>query len=181
MKKNADIRRRYGISSNTVLNWIREYPQHFSDGALGKQGAHRIFNEHDELVFNTIDWWRNRAGERMTAAQIDEELTAKRYIMEFPQQSLLLDQAEPVAQYTRLIELQTTVELQSNEITRLNDIIKQMESTPLVERHKNELAELNRQIGRRDAKTELLEEEIERLKQEIDQLKSNAASNGNTE
>ena len=160
----------FHVSDKTIKNWIERYEDFFDAAAKGRKGVHRRLTEHDLILLNTIDYWRNRAEERKDWEDIRALMTGEDYILEFPQMSLLLDQKEPVQQYTRLIELTTLVTQKDAYITTLEQRLNRLESDPQVDHWIGQVRQLEREVGKLEAKTELQADELNRLRQRLAEI-----------
>lgn len=65
------IAQNLGISTNTIINWVKRYPNFFSGAAKSTNAKQRMFTDEDVLVLRTINHLRN---EGVNLDAIEEEL-----------------------------------------------------------------------------------------------------------
>ena len=173
-----------GVSINTARNWLdrQELTHLFSEGAKGTHGgAQRVLSETDVLVLNTVRHLRNV--DNVTEwPDIVRQLDADYRVQEFPQNAISADprviplpQAEQSARaaatlaqrdeaLVRVNELETEIERLRDELKterdkHREDIERLLKESNQDKQELNErVAQLQRELGRAEAKLEILQE-----------------------
>ena len=163
--KTGYVAKTLSIDVKTVSNWVDRFSSQFSLTAQGEQGSQRQFEEHDLIVLNTIDFHRNRKGKREDWMVIHQILENGEYILELPQDTMLLNREPPVQQLLRLSEL--AVELKNAEklLGYERDRNQQHEQDKEVLRE--EIKNLQREMGKVEGRAEAKIEEYERKIREL--------------
>jgi DNA-binding transcriptional MerR regulator len=183
--KTGEAAMAMGIDVGTVRNWIdnQHLSAFFSDGAKGVAGnPHRVLNESDVLVLNTIRHLRATA---MTEwGDIAQKLESGFRVQEFPQNAISTDlrtipipQAEQAAKYLATVaerdaalakvgELEEYVNQLRQQIAQKETDIRELQEQRL--RDQRELQEQRmkdqRDIGRLQMQVEMLQKQIDELR-----------------
>lgn len=152
---------------------MSQFQKFFSAEAQGIDRTQRDYLEPDLLVINTIRAMRNRG---MDWDEILIYLESGDRERELPPSAMLVETTAPIAQYGRIVELQTTleaaeeqIEILQEEVERLRSELQQRVDTVRdEERHKarereqqllDEIIKLNRQMARLELRMEMLQED----------------------
>ncbi len=120
--KTGKVAKAFGIDRKTVSNWT-DTPQlkkYFTPDALGVDRTQREYTEPDLLVINTIRVMRARGDDWDNIAAALERGERER---ELPASAMLVETTAPIAQYGRIVELQTALESAEEQIEELHDEI----------------------------------------------------------
>jgi DNA-binding transcriptional MerR regulator len=169
--KTGKVAKSFGIDRKTVSNWtdIPQLQKFFSTEARGLNRTQRDYLEPDLLVINTIRVMRNK---NMDWDEIAIYLESGERERELPASAMLVETTAPIAQYGRIVELQTALEsaeeqmiLLQEETARLRielqqrvDAVRDEERQRAREREQqllDQLIELNRQIARLEVRMEM--------------------------
>lgn len=166
--KTGELSKILSVDRDTLVNWIKNpiLSRFFSMGARGEHGsAHRIFDDADVLVLNTIRALRTSG----TTDWIDlaRYLDSGQREQEFPKNAISLDprtiplqQAEQSAKAMATLAERDAAFKRVNELElRIHDLETKVvqvekERDEVKERLLREIAELNRQIGRLEGRLE---------------------------
>lgn len=172
--KTGKVAKAFGIDRKTVSNWtdMPQFQRFFSSEAKGINRTQRDYLEPDLLVINTIRVMRNKS---MDWDEIEVALDSGERERELPASAMLVETTAPIAQYGRIVELQTAleaaeeqVELLQEEVERLRDDLRtQVDSVREQERQRardreqqllEEIIKLNRQMARLEVRMEMMQE-----------------------
>lgn len=168
--KTGKVAKAFGIDRKTVSNWtdMPQFQKFFTEDARGINRTQRDYLEPDLLVINTIRAMRNKS---MDWDEIEAELENGERERELPTSAMLVETTAPIAQYGRIVELQTALESAEEHIEELHDEIKHLKETVDKvrdeERQKarereqqlvDELIRLNREIARLEVRMEMIQE-----------------------
>lgn len=153
-----------GYEPRTLRNWIDrpELKHFFSEGALGKLGAHRILTDSDVLALNTIRYLR--VNHSSSWDEIAAHLESGKREQGFPQNAISTDprtiplpQAEQAA---RLLTVTRERDLALEEITRLEEHLakERADRDTMKEQLLREIGELRQEVGRLQGYIEALKE-----------------------
>ena len=175
--KTGKVAKAFGIDRKTVSNWtdMPQFQEFFSTEARGINRTQRDYLEPDLLVINTIRVMRNK---NMDWDEIAAALESGERERELPASAMLVETTAPIAQYGRIVELQTAleaaeeqVELLQGEVERLReelqqrvDSVRDQERTKAANREQqllDEIIKLNRQMARLEVRMEMLQERDE--------------------
>ena len=169
--KTGKVARALGIDRKTVSNWteIPQLKKYFSGQAQGMDRTQREYLESDLLILNTI---RVLRGQGRDWDAIASALEAGELERNLPANAMLVETTAPIAQYGRIVELQTALESAEEQISQLQDEIEQMRNElskqdrqhqESVERLMNEAREregkLQREIGKLEALIDIFKED----------------------
>lgn len=172
--KTGKVAKVFGIDRKTVTNWtdMPQFKKFFTSEARGIDRTQRDYIEPDLLVINTIRSLRNQG---MNWDEIAAALNSGERERELPASAMLVETTAPIAQYGRIVELQTAleateeqVELLQEEVERLREELqKRVDSVREDERQRaqereqrllDEIINLNRQMVRLEIRVEMLQE-----------------------
>ena len=172
--KTGKVAKVFGIDRKTVSNWtdMSLFQKFFSMEARGIDRTQREYLEHDLLVINTIRSLRNKGLDWDEIAIALERGERER---DLPASAMLVETTAPIAQYGRIVELQTALEAAEDHISTLKDEIRDLRSelqerVDMVrdeERQRSrereqqlleELISLNRQIARLELRMEIMQQ-----------------------
>jgi len=173
--KTGKVAKAFGIDRKTVSNWTDtpQFQKFFSPEARGIDRTQRDYLEPDLLVINTIRAMRNK---NMRWDEIAAYLESGERERELPASAMLVETTAPIAQYGRIIELQTAlesteeqVEVLQEEVEHLREALqKRVDSVREQEREKatereqqllNEIIKLNREMARLEVRMEMMQKE----------------------
>lgn len=151
--KTGEIAKLIGRNARTIINWVDEFPNYFSATARAGGRTHKIYDDSDKLVLNTIRHLRDSG---YSPSQIEDELSAGFRHTEFTFDQVFAStdtDAERFALSLRVAaqrdELVKALEDKENEIALLKD-----ENTKL---RQDKLSD-QREIGRLEGQIEMLRE-----------------------
>jgi DNA-binding transcriptional MerR regulator len=173
--KTGKVAKAFGIDRKTASNWtdMPQFKKFFSPEALGIDRTQRDYLEPDLLVINTIRAMRNKNKDWDEIAAFLETGERER---ELPASAMLVETTAPIAQYGRIVELQTALESAEEQIDSLQlevetlreelqkrvDGVREKEREKASEREKqllDEIINLNRQMGRLELRIEMMQED----------------------
>jgi DNA-binding transcriptional MerR regulator len=173
--KTGKVAKVFGVDRKTISNWtdMPQFRRFFTEEAHGVDRTQRDYLEPDLLVINTIRVLRNKS---MDWDDIAAYLASGERERELPPSAFFTETTAPIAQYGRIVELQTSldateeqVELLQEEVERLRlemqqriDIVRDEERLKAREREQqllDEIINLNRQMARLEYRIELMEEQ----------------------
>lgn len=173
--KTGKVAKAFGIDRKTVSNWtdMPQLSKFFSPEAQGIDRTQRDYLEPDLLVINTIRALRNKGIDWDDIAVILDSGERER---ELPASAMLVETTAPIAQYGRIVELQTSleaaeeqVEMLQEEVERLRselqrrvDTVREDERRTAREREQqllDEIIKLNRQMARLEVRMEMMQEQ----------------------
>jgi DNA-binding transcriptional MerR regulator len=141
--KTGKVAKAFGIDRKTVTNWT-DMPQlvkFFSPEAQGIDRTQRDYLEPDLLVINTIRAKRNQS---MDWDDIESFLESGDRERELPASAMLVETTAPIAQYGRIVELQTALEAVEEQI----------------EVYQEEMDRLRQEIDKRDREHQLRVDQV---------------------
>lgn len=172
--KTGKVAKAFGIDRKTVSNWtdMSQLKKFFTSEAQGINRTQRDYLEPDLLVINTIRVMRNKSMDWDEIAKVLESGERER---ELPPSAMLVETTAPIAQYGRIVELQTSlesaeeqIELLQEEVEHLRDQLqRRVDTVRDQERQKasdreqqllDEIIKLNRQMARLEVRMEMLQE-----------------------
>ena len=182
--KTGKVAKAFGIDRKTVTNWtdMPQFQKFFTSEAQGIDRTQRDYLEPDLLILNTIRVMRNKS---MDWEEIEIALENGERERELPASAMLVETTAPIAQYGRIIELQTALESAEEQIDELKEEVEKLrdeaqqkdnkyqERVDSVRNEEREIArnreevltqqliQLNRQIARLELRIELMEDEDE--------------------
>lgn len=161
--KTGKVAKVFGVDRKTISNWtdMPQFKNFFSSEALGMNRTQRDYLEPDLLVINTIRILRNR-GEDWDEIAATLEIGERE--RELPISALLVETTAPIAQYGRIVELQTMLEAAEERIDQLKkqvDAVRNEERQRARDREQellNQIITLSKEISRLEVKLEILQE-----------------------
>ena len=172
--KTGKVAKAFGIDRKTVSNWtdMPQFQEFFSPEAKGIDRTQRDYSEPDLLVINTIRAMRNK---NMGWDEIAAHLGSGERERELPASAMLVETTAPIAQYGRIIELQTALDSAEEQIDVLQeeveqlrkelqervDAVRERERQKATEREQellNEIIKLNREMARLEVRMEMIQE-----------------------
>lgn len=173
--KTGKVAKAFGVDRKTVSNWtdMPQFQKFFSSEAHGVDRTQRDYLEPDLLVINTIRVMRNKS---MDWDEIAASLENGERETELPASAMLVETTAPIAQYGRIVELQTSleaaeeqVELLQEEVEHLReelqrrvDTVRDQERQKASDREQqllDEIIKLNRQMARLEVRIEMMQEQ----------------------
>jgi DNA-binding transcriptional MerR regulator len=169
--KTGKVAKAFGIDRKTVSNWtdMPQLKKFFTAEAHSINRTQRDYLEPDLLVINTIRVLRNKSMDWDEIATFLEHGERER---ELPPSAMLVETTAPIAQYGRLVELQTALETAEEQIDELHeeierlqqrvDTVRDQERQTANEREQqllDEIIKLNRQMARLEVRMEMLQEQ----------------------
>jgi len=180
--KTGKVAKVFGIDRKTVSNWtdMPQFQRFFSSEAKGINRTQRDYIEPDLLVINTIRAMRNKS---MDWDEIAVALESGERERELPASAMLVETTAPIAQYGRIVELQTALEASEEQIEELHeeimrlrneadqreqthqervDSVRNEERSKASEREQQlleEIIKLNRQMAGLEVRMEILQEQ----------------------
>lgn len=173
--KTGKVAKAFGVDRKTVSNWtdMPQLKKFFTSEAQGINRTQRDYLEPDLLVINTIRVMRNQS---MDWDEIASALESGERERELPASAMLVETTAPIAQYGRIVELQTSleaaeeqIEILQEEVERLRDELQvRVDSVRDQERQKasdrekqllEEIIKLNRQMARLEVRLEMLQDQ----------------------
>jgi DNA-binding transcriptional MerR regulator len=159
--KSGKAAKALGIDPKTVKSWTDEFSEFFTEDARGNGRTQRFYHPEDLIVLNTI---RVERSNRVEREKIQVLLQTGYRNEAFPAEYYTVEGDAAIVQYTQLAMLRTQLTEKEAEIARMRQERDtelerlQRERTEERERLMTEVAKLNREIGRLQAKIEILEE-----------------------
>lgn len=161
--KTGDLGKLFGVDSKTITNWTKEFGEWLSDGAQGKAGRHRIFDQSDFVVMATIAELTQK--QKLPYSAVHDKL-AEGYRVEDPTAETVGyedGRTVPAAVVEQIIDA-TEIKTQLSQVTAERDALQRQleEMTVRAARYENErdasnaqvqellkqIAELERELGR---------------------------------
>jgi DNA-binding transcriptional MerR regulator len=143
----------FGVDPNTITDWTDRYHEYFTSDAQGHDRTQRDYHPEDLIVINTIKNLRSRNTDwENIAARLaagDREAT-------LPPEAMSIQGETAITVYAQLKALEVQLTNANQEIERLRRERKDDQ-----ERYEANVAELNREIGKWQAKYEILREQME--------------------
>lgn len=149
--KSGEVAKRFKIDPKTVKAWVAEYPEFFSKGAKGEvEGQLQVtFEPADLVTLNTIRVERSLKSDKET---IRAKLAAGERHESLPPEFTTIEGDNAIVVYTQLKALEVRVQTLQEEVERLRGVEQSKEQT---------IAELNREVGKWQARYEILKEQLE--------------------
>ena len=173
--KTGKVAKAFGIDRKTVSNWtdMLQFEKFFTAEAKGLNRTQRDYLESDLLVINTIRAMRNENKDWHEIAAFLETGARER---ELPASAMLVETTAPIAQYGRMVELQTALEAAEEQIDMLQeevehmrkqlqervDEVREQERQKASDREKQLLEQiiaLNRQMAKLEVRMEMMHED----------------------
>lgn len=169
--KTGKVAKAFGIDRKTVSNWtdMPQFQKYFSSDARGIDRTQRDYLESDILIINTIRVMRNKGMDWDEIAIYLEQGERER---ELPASAMLVETTAPIAQYGRIVELQTALDTAEEQIEELQEYIERLqervdtvrEDERRIAREReqqllDEIIKLNRQMVRLEVRMEMMEED----------------------
>jgi DNA-binding transcriptional MerR regulator len=176
--KTGKVAKAFGIDRKTVSNWtdMDQLKRFFTDEALGIGRSQRNYLEPDLLVINTI---RVMRAESRDWDDIAASLERGERETELPASAMLVETTAPIAQYGRIVELQTALEAAEEQTVLMQERIKELNQN-MIEReqsHQERIERILREATDREGKLQReigkLEAMIEMVQQENDDKNNN--------
>ena len=123
--KTGKVAKVFGIDRKTVSNWtdMPQFHKFFSSEAHSINRTQREYLEPDLLVINTIRAMRDKG---MDWDEIAIFLETGERERELPPSALLVETMAPIAQYGRLVELQTALDKANEQNEILQDDLEHL-------------------------------------------------------
>jgi DNA-binding transcriptional MerR regulator len=168
--KTGKVAKAFGVDRKTISNWtdMPQFKKFFSLEALGIGRTQRDYLESDLLVINTIRVMRNRGDDW---EDIAATLARNERERELPASAMLVETTAPIAQYGKIVELQTALESAEEQVEQLQeemerlqkriDAVRDEERQRAREREQellNEIIKLNKELSRLEVRMEILQE-----------------------
>jgi DNA-binding transcriptional MerR regulator len=153
--KTGDLERQFGVSRQTIYNWIEHFSQYFGDGAKGLRSKQRIFDSNDYIVLATI---AELSREGMSYAAIAKQLQ-QGYRVDDPSAVTVgytdgrMIPAAAVEQLVDAAEVRTYLAQVTADRDKLLEMLAEEKQAHQVSREKvqslqDEIARLQRELGR---------------------------------
>lgn len=171
--KTGKVGKAFGIDRKTVANWtdMPQFQKFFSSEAKGVDRSQRDYLESDLLVVNTIRAMRAKSADWDEIADFLESGERER---ELPPSAMLIETTAPIAQYGRIVELQTSLESAEEQVDLLQEevaslrselqqrveTVREKERQRAYEREQqlmSEIIKLNRQMARLELQIEMMQ------------------------
>jgi DNA-binding transcriptional MerR regulator len=168
--KTGKVAKAFGVDRKTISNWTEmpQFKKFFTTDALGINRTQRDYLETDLLIINTIRVLRNRGDDWNEIADFLEKGERER---ELPASAMLVETTAPIAQYGRIVELQTALEAAEEQIEQLQDEIDRLqqrvdsvrnEERQVAREREQELVgqiiHLNKELTRLEVRMEMMQE-----------------------
>lgn len=168
--KTGKVAKVFGIDRKTVSNWtdMPQFKAYFTPEAQAINRTQREYTEPDILVLNTIRVLRQKG---LDWDEIAAALAADERERELPPSAMLVETTAPIAQYGRIVELQTALEAAEEQIEELQEEIERLRAAidTRVYAQQERVERLMREANEREGK---LQREIGKLEAIIDMLRS---------
>lgn len=147
--KSGEVAKRFKIDPKTVKAWVAEYAEFFSAGAKGEgEGQLQVaFEPSDLVILNTI---RVERGLKTDKEVIRAKLVAGERHESLPPEFKTIEGDNAIVVYTQLKAMEMRVQSLQEEIERLRTVEQTKDQT---------IAELNREVGKWQARYEILKEQ----------------------
>jgi DNA-binding transcriptional MerR regulator len=165
--KTGKVAKALAIDRKTVSNWtdLPQLKKYFTPSALGVDRTQRDYTELDVLIINTIRVLRN---DNASWEEIADALEHNRLERELPPSAMMVETTLPIAQFGRMVELQTALEgayRQNGELreqvqqlqTELSnkDAVHREEIRDVIREAREQEGRLQREIGKLEAMLEM--------------------------
>lgn len=150
MYATRDVTTRFGVSRQTVRVWALEFENNLSPTANPEKGRQRNFTDDDLQVFALIAEMKEKGA---TFEEIHAALASgqRGNIPTLPETAITPKQSAQVTQLEiQIVDLEGKLQAAHNELLRKDGEVAAYKSQ--VERYEKRLDELNREIGRLQAK-----------------------------
>lgn len=179
--KTGKVAKALGIDRKTVSNWtdMDLFEPFFTPEARGIDRTQREYFESDVLVINTIRTLRNQGKDW---DEIAAYLGRGEREQELPASAMLVETTAPIAQYGRIVELQTALEGAEEQIDYLREELRTLQSE--AQKRLDEVRNQERQVAR-EREQQLLAEviqlhkQIARLEFELELVQKKDGTSGN--
>jgi DNA-binding transcriptional MerR regulator len=171
--KTGKVAKVFGIDRKTVSNWTENplFLRFFSTEAQGIDRTQREYLESDILIINTIRVLRNKGRDWNEIAHSLENGERER---ELPASAMLVETTAPIAQYGRIVELQTALESAEEQIEELQEEIQRLREQAnqqdkiyqqrverlLIDASERE-GKLQRELGKLEAMLDIVKKQLE--------------------
>jgi DNA-binding transcriptional MerR regulator len=159
--KSGKVAKALGIDPKTVKAWTDEFAEFFTEDAQGYGRTQRFYQPEDLIVLNTI---RVERSKRVEPEKIQVLLQSGYRNESFPAEYYTVEGDSAIVQYTQLAMLRIQVTEKEAEISRIRQErdaeLERLQRERVEERERlmNEIAKLNREIGKLQAKIEIFED-----------------------
>lgn len=170
--KTGDLVKLFGVSNKTIQNWVKEFENFLSDGAKKLDGRQSIFDSHDFIIMATIAELSQK--EKLPYSVIQEKLVSGYRIEDVSAATVGYEDGRtvPAAAVEQIIDATSVrVELEQVKAERdkLLDMLNQKEKREreLIEKldnMQNQIAELQRQLGRAEGELNLRRQQEDQAK-----------------
>jgi len=160
--KSGKAAKALGIDPKTVKAWTDEFAEFFSEDARGAGRTQRFYHPEDLIILNTI---RVERSQRVEPEKIHVMLRSGSRNSNFPAEYYTVEGDSAIVQFTQLAMLRTQLADREAEITRVRQEkdaeVERLQRERNEERDRlmGEIAKLNREIGKLQAKIEILTED----------------------
>lgn len=173
--KTGDVASMMGLNPKTITNWVDrdEVNEFFSERARrsDEQSTHRYYNHDDIMVLNTI---RLRKTRQNSWQEVADLLRSGHRDTELPASAALTATISPADQFTQVTRIKAEYDALMAQYqdmqAELEDMRQQLVELPkqIRDEYSQHISERDRTIGRLEAKLEIAQEEIERLRKQDD-------------
>ena len=148
--KTGKVAKIFGVASKTIVAWVDRFPELFSPEASAENSKYRSFMSNDMFLLNTIQ--KERAnGTSWDVIRL--KLEADELNTDMPVESANIEGQTAIMLYVQISKLKAELENSEQERDRL---VKEKRDDRL--EYQETIANLNRQIGKLEAKLEMQSE-----------------------
>jgi DNA-binding transcriptional MerR regulator len=148
--KTGKVAKIFGVASKTIVAWVDRFPELFSPEANAENSKYRSFMSNDMFLLNTIQ--KERANGTSWDV-IGLKLEADELNTDMPVESANIEGQTAIMLYVQISKLKAELENSEQERDRL---VKEKRDDRL--EYQETIANLNRQIGKLEAKLEMQSE-----------------------
>ncbi len=158
--KTGQASKLFGVDNKTITDWVDRFAEFFSAGAIGAGRIQRDYQPEDLFILNTI---RSCRATNLDWAEIHAKLTARDLDLNMPAQYSAIEGNQAIAVYTELSTLRAQVEYERGEKERLRQDLRDKDAAHqnIIQAKDDTIAALNREVGKLEAKLEMLQEKGE--------------------
>ncbi len=147
--KTGAVAKRFGVDPNTITDWTKRFKEFFTPEALADDKTQRDYQPEDVIVLNTI---RAERARNANWEQIRAKLRAGDRDANLPPEFTTIDGESAITVYTELRELRSQLATANQEIERLREEGRSKDA---------DIRALEREVGKWQAKYEMLQERLE--------------------
>jgi DNA-binding transcriptional MerR regulator len=147
--KTGRVAKMFGRDPKTIMKWADTFPDFFTPEARGEGGEQREFNHMDLIALNTIKYLM---GQREDQQTINVKMEAGYRETSLPPEFASLESDKALAVYAEMGSLKAENSTLKEQLRGKDEIIDKKD---------NEIARLNREIGKWQAMYDMLKEQNE--------------------